>query len=476
MSIRLRLAVWYGALASLVLLVTALFSYAFHTRGHYDDRDLALITSVNHTTVEASTTSASPHLVSEAGGLDITLRLYNRTGEVVDSQSGTEPAPEIDPGEIIAFPSGPAFDAVAGLARPLTEANLNVDEGAFGLAEAGGQRWRIYVEPLGDATSPPDGYVAALTPLGALDTAIATFRTRLLALGIISTVAGLVGGRLIAGGALRPISKIARTAHAIELSRDFTKRIETLNHQDELGHLAVTFNQMLASLEEAYQAQQRFVADASHELRAPLTAIQANLELLERQPDAPPAARQEAVQEAHREAHRLARLVRDLLVLARADTKANLPRERVELERVVLESMREMRTAAPQHDLILDELTPVVVMGHPDRLKQLLVILLDNAIKYTPRGGQISVSLTQGDRLAVLQVRDRGIGIPASALPHLFERFYRADPARSRDPGGTGLGLSIAQWIVEQHDGRIGVESEEGVGTQVTVALPLHRP
>lgn len=474
MSIRLRLAVWYGALASLVLLVSALFSYAFHTRGHYDDRDLALISSVNHTTVETPAADASPHLVGAAGGLEITLRLYDRQGRLVDSQAGTEPAPKIDPKRVLASPSGPAFDPVAALAPPLTDTGSDVAEGAFGLAEGSGQRWRIYVEPLGHAAA-PDGYVAALSPLGALDAAIATFRRRLLALGLISATAGLVGGRLIAGGALRPISKIARTARAIELSRDFTKRIEPLNHEDELGHLAAAFNQMLSSLEEAYRAQQRFVADASHELRAPLTAIQANLELLERQPDASPAAQREAVQEAHREARRLARLIGDLLVLARADARASLPRQRTELERIVLESVHAMRVASPEHAISLDELEPAVVMGHPDRLKQLLVILLDNAIKYTPRRGQISVRLTRASDSATIRVQDTGIGIPASALPHLFERFYRADPARSRDPGGTGLGLSIAQWIVEQHDGQITVESQEGAGTLVRVTLPLHR-
>jgi signal transduction histidine kinase len=230
---------------------------------------------------------------------------------------------------------------------------------------------------------------------------------------------------------------------------------------------------MLASLEEAYRAQQRFVADAAHELRAPLTAIQGNIELLARVPDMPSDDRSEAMSYLDREAARLARLVNELLTLARADAGQTVERRPVELDEVVLEAVAEMRAVSHGERLAVDAAEPVAVSGDSSRLKQLVLILLDNALRYTPDDGAIRVRLARAGGDGVLEVADNGMGIPEDALPHIFERFYRADPARGRDPGGSGLGLAIARWIVEQHEGQIAAESTEGQGTVITVRLPL---
>jgi signal transduction histidine kinase len=230
---------------------------------------------------------------------------------------------------------------------------------------------------------------------------------------------------------------------------------------------------MLGSLESAYRFQQRFVADASHELRAPLTAIQANLELLQRHPEMSESERNEALAEAARESTRLTRLVADLLALARADAGLPLRRARVDLDAIVLEECGDVRQLAQGQTLTLDPFEPVQIWGDEDRLHQLLLILLDNALKYTPPTGGVTVGLCQAGEGVELSVRDTGVGIAAADLPHVFERFYRADPARGRDPGGTGLGLAIADWIVRQHAGEIGVTSDLGKGTTVTVHLPL---
>ncbi|MDQ4075450.1 MAG: cell wall metabolism sensor histidine kinase WalK [Chloroflexota bacterium] len=144
----------------------------------------------------------------------------------------------------------------------------------------------------------------------------------------------------------------------------------------------------------------------------------------------------------------------------------------VELDRILLEAMRDAQHLATGQRLALGSFEPMQLTGDADRLKQLLLILLDNALKYTPTDGQVTMSLCQHDARAVVEVRDTGVGISLEALPHVFERFYRADPARSQDPGGTGLGLAIARWIVEQHGGKIALESEPGQGTIVTVLLP----
>jgi signal transduction histidine kinase len=268
---------------------------------------------------------------------------------------------------------------------------------------------------------------------------------------------------------------MTQTAQAIALSHDLSARIETPLQRDELGQLATTFNEMLESIETAYHAQQRFVSDASHELRAPLTAIQGNLELLRRQSSMPEAERDEALGEVERESTRLTRLVADLLVLARADAGVSLKRCTVDLDAIVLEALREARHLSGGQALTLDVFEPAKVEGNEDRLKQLVLILLDNALKYTPASGQVTLGLHRRDTNVEIVVHDTGVGIAPEDLPLVFERFYRVDPARSRDPGGTGLGLPIARWIVGQHWGEIELESCPGQGTTAIVRLPLSR-
>jgi signal transduction histidine kinase len=266
---------------------------------------------------------------------------------------------------------------------------------------------------------------------------------------------------------------MTQTAQTIALSHDLSARIDAPAHLDELGHLAQTFNEMLEGIDAAYQTQKRFVSDASHELRAPLTALQGNLELLKRKPIIPEAEREEILTEIECEANRMTRLVADLLVLARADAGVALKRCPVDLDATLLEAFREARYLAQGQSLTLDPFVPAIVEGDEDRLKQLLLGLLDNALKYTPVPGQVTVGLIpKGSEVEVI-VSDTGVGISTKDLPHVFERFYRADPARGRDPGGTGLGLSIAHWIVEQHKGEIRIESELNKGTTVRVRLPL---
>ena len=287
-------------------------------------------------------------------------------------------------------------------------------------------------------------------------------------------VVALAAGWLMAGQALRPVAALTETARAISRSRDLGRRVPGTRDTGELGQLTQTVNEMLASLEEAYEAQRRFVSDASHELRAPLTAIQGNLELLEQRAEATAAEREVAIREAAREARRLAQLVADLLALARADAGVTLRRERVELDRLALDALSSARHLASGQRLEVGVLEPVVVAGDPDRLRQLLLVLLDNAIKYTPSEGAVTLGVRRsGAAQAELTVRDTGVGIPPEALPHVFERFYRADPARARDPGGTGLGLPIARWIAEQHGGEVSLESAPERGTTAVVRLPL---
>lgn len=229
------------------------------------------------------------------------------------------------------------------------------------------------------------------------------------------------------------------------------------------------------TLRRILEAQKRFVGDAAHELRAPLTSIQGNLELLRRYPNMPETDRKETTEDAYYEASRLGRLVNDLLGLARGDAGEGLRLEPILLHELVSESFRHAQHLTKNHRFELLKLNHCTVEADHDRLQQLMLILLENAVKYTPDGGSIRVSLDCNPEWAEMRLQDTGIGIAAENIDHVFERFYRVDKGRSRgaDSGGTGLGLSIAKWIVAQHGGEILLESELGVGTLAIVRLKI---
>ncbi len=317
---------------------------------------------------------------------------------------------------------------------------------------------------------------------------------RILLIGdLVAIFCALLGGWLIAESSLRPITTITRAASAI--ARDASAaglgtRVRYRGARDEVGELVTTFNEMLASLEQVSNAQRRFVSDASHELRAPLTTIRGNLELLRQAPDLSSEERAEIVDDAYVEAERMSSLVNDLLLLARVDAAASSHgaratlideqlsgrREVVEMDQYAMDLYRSgqshLRALHKQIRLAVTEIAPVSVKADPGQIRQLGMILLDNAIKYTPRDGSIRIAVSQLGPLATLTISDSGIGISADDLPHIFERFYRADRARERDEHGSGLGLAIARWIVDAHHGEIKVESAPGKGSVFTVTLP----
>lgn len=470
MSLRLRLALWFAAVCGLVLLVVGTLAYAVHSRGQYDDLDRVLVTSAGHAVAEATAMDELPHLAQGSGGFDVVLRLYGADATLREDTPNGELAPPIDPTVVLTLPAGPAYEWLAGLV-PLVPPEAPSGS-AFGIVIAADERWRAFVLPLHASDGAIIGYIEAVSPLGGIDAGITSFRLMLLILGVLGLVVAFVIGLTVAGQALQPVTHMVHTALAITGSRDLSQRIPEPRQRDELGTLATTFNAMLASIEQIYVAQQRFVSDASHELRAPLTVIQANLYLMRHRPDLSVEERIEALDETAQEADRLTRLVADLLVLARADAGVELRHDTVDLDTVVLDTFHTARTLAHGRTLKLDPFEPARTCGDEDRLRQLVLILLDNALKYTQAGGSVTLGLQQAGKVVKISVSDTGVGIAPDDLPHVFERFYRADPARGRDPGGTGLGLPIARWIVEQHGGTIGIASDQGQGTQVVVQLP----
>jgi two-component system OmpR family sensor kinase len=333
-----------------------------------------------------------------------------------------------------------------------------------------------------------------------IEQSLADLRLLLWRGGALVMVLALIGGWLITWSVLTTVRRMTKTAHSISASQDFSKRVpdKSLLGKDELATLAATFNEMLAKLEAAYTRQQRFVADASHELRAPITSIRCNLDLLASAQNLPPQEAEAALTDARAEADRMGRLVNDLLTLARSDAaskqitdhgyrKGNKWLHKIDLDSLLLQVFRQYKPSAengnesngrsfekqPGPRLILLDIIPVKVYGDTDRLKQVLVALLDNALKYTPFEGSVALSLATDGHYATIKVIDTGIGIQPEDLLHIFERFYRADPARSRDRGGSGLGLTIAQSIMYEHEGSIEVESTPGKGSTFLMKLPV---
>ncbi|HJR63903.1 MAG TPA: HAMP domain-containing sensor histidine kinase [Gemmatimonadaceae bacterium] len=282
---------------------------------------------------------------------------------------------------------------------------------------------------------------------------------------------------VIAGRALQPIDVVINEVQAITDGRSLHRRLPVVHSGDEIARLTVTLNEMIERLEKSFGALRRFTADASHELKTPLTVLRADVERAMNSTTAK-SERLVALEEALQETTRMADLVDSLLTLARADEgRFDLHREPVELEplaREVFETAAILGEAAGV-SVHMPAVEPVSVMGDHMRLRQLFMNLVTNALKYTPRGGSVEIMLSRFEKTAVFSVRDTGIGISAADLPHVFERFYRADRARSRsaERGGFGLGLAISQWIAEAHGGTISVRSRLTRGSTFTVTLPL---
>jgi signal transduction histidine kinase len=319
----------------------------------------------------------------------------------------------------------------------------------------------------------PLGVVQVASNLDVVDSA----RRNLLSVLAFTTVVGIAISALASQASVKqflsPLETITTAADQINRADDLSRRVPyDGSPEDEIGQLVDAFNQTLERLEVLFTSQQRFIADVSHELRTPLTVIKGNVDLMRRMKEFDP----ESLDSIDQEAGRLTRLVTDLLLLAKAEAGSlPLTKSTVELDALLMEVFNEMRVlAANKVRVKLTEIDQLQVSGDRDRLKQVVLNLVANAIQYTPAGGDVYLSLNRSGDYAKLIVRDTGPGIPAEDLPYIFERFYRAEKSRTRSSAtGFGLGLSIAHWIVEQHGGKIEVSSRENKGTTFAVWLPL---
>lgn len=318
------------------------------------------------------------------------------------------------------------------------------------------------------------GVLQVATSMALIDATQRALLTVLLIMTIVSMSLAGWGAWLTTGRALARLNTVTEAATQITRADDLSRRIPDAHpSQDEVGLLISAFNATLSRLEKLFTTQRRFLADVSHELRTPLTVIKGNVGLIRRMKEVD----EESLSGIENEVDRMTRLVGDLLLLAQAESgKIPLEMRPVELDTVLMEVFQQMRVLSGERvHLMVTDIDQVQVIGDRDRLKQVLVNLVSNAIKYTPSGGKVAISLGKSRAQARLVVSDTGPGIPAQDIPHIFERFYRAEKSRTRtrDGGGYGLGLSIAYWIVQNHNGRIEVDSKEGQGSTFCIWLPL---
>ena len=305
-----------------------------------------------------------------------------------------------------------------------------------------------------------------------LDTTMSEVRWSLLAAVSVALVLAGVSGWVIVRRALSPVERVTRAARDIETGSDLGRRVAYSGPADEVGRLAATFDHMIEHLERVFQSQKHFVADASHDLRGPLTAIQGNLDLLKFD-DLNPEERQESLKAVEAETWRMASTVSDLAVLAELESGHLEQQEDVSLKGMLLDTREWAGLLAGNRRIVIERQDDLWVKGSAHRLERLLRNLVGNAIKYTPDGGTVTLSLFQDGDWACLQVSDTGIGIAPEHLPHIFDRFYRVDEARTRGDGGSGLGLAIVKGIAEQYGGRVTAASEPGKGSRFTVCLRL---
>lgn len=456
MPLRFRLAIWNAIVLVAAISLVSVVTYRLEERSLAEDID-------NSLRAQARNLSA----VYEARG---TLPDQRRARVTPQSSVFAAPAFLVQ----VLDPDGVIIDASAGLGTrrlPVSPESLRLagdDEEAFDTVTLDGQDVRVFLAPI---VTDDDflGYIQVARSLEAAQDALEFLRRSLVGAGAALVVLSVLVVWLLAGVSLQPIVRMTRAAHAIGLSMQLHERLPPSHTHDEVGRLVETFNRMMDRLEAAFTAQRRFAGDASHELRTPLTTILGNLALLRRRGRIADPDMQEALEDAIVEAERMSRLVQGLLALARADAGQELERSPVQLDELLQTVLREAQALANGVRLCLERVEPVEVLGHPDSLKQLLLILVENGLKYTAPGGTVTLGLHRASDEVVVTVQDTGCGIAEEDLPHIFERFYRAPTARAS--GGTGLGLAIARWIADEHSGRIEVQSRLGEGTTFSVHL-----
>jgi heavy metal sensor kinase len=476
-SVRLRLTVWYTAAVAVVLILLACLTYFLYARNiaQRTDSNLVELTDAFTTTFNAELPaeigSDAPQKAAREAMLEHRFRgvvfvfLDDRGQPLLSSlelPAGAFSIEHLTP-EFFASPGFLALRSLAGSPRP------------FRTIHAGRSGFRAYARTLSAA-----GRAYILVVLQSrhpqhelLQDIRSTF---LLIIPIALLLAGL-GGYFLARKSLSPVAAMASKARTIGAA-NLHDRLGVSNPRDELGQLAISFNELLDRLEDSFERQRRFIADASHELRTPAAILRGEAEVTLSRPERTPSEYREALTILRDESQRLARIIEDLFTLTRADAgQYPITSRDFYLDELAADVLRHARSLALVKNITLTPLTEAELLFHGDEalLRRLLLNLLDNAIKYTPAGGTVTLECKKSSGQYIVSVTDTGPGIPPELQPHIFERFFRADKVRSRpetDGGGAGLGLSIARWIAEAHHGRLELARSNASGSTFSVTLP----
>ena len=471
MSIRLRLTLLYSVILALTLIAFSTSLYVTQSRATYEGIKANLVRQADGIGSPRRFPGPPPQPPAEVAP-------FEGAPPSVNLPSGALPGRWTQTRSLDGAVLSRTFD-LGDLTLPLSPKGLSAVQngtGWFETAQVEDQPVLIYsrsFETQGGAVE----IAQVAFPIAQPEQSLRALRTILVIGCSLVIVAAFAIGWALAGTVLRPIHRITRTAQAIGAEHDFGRRVQHIGPTDEVGQLAITFNVMLAELESAYrqleqtlESQRRFVSDASHELRTPLTTVRGNIELLRREPPMDAQERAEVLADTKDEVERLIRLVHQLLVLARVDAGQSLQSAPLPIKPLLEDVCRQSRLLAPQRTILCESVPDVLVLGDRDALKQVFLILLDNALAHTSLGAAIGMTVVAAEGRVVISVRDTGVGIAPDALPHIFERFYRGQVSRSGR--GTGLGLSIAKELVEAQEGTIMVESRVGQGSVFTVTLP----
>jgi len=459
MSIRIRLTLWYVSLLAIILIT---FSVAFYSVLQY-----------------SLTSEVDRSLQERANQVLVGIQALNTPSSI--QRFGVIRLPELD-----VFSSRSIYIQIADESGNVVKRSPNlmgrdlpIDRQVLSAIAAqqpiienvtvGSVEMRLYTAPLVSSGGAVFGFVQVGNPVGEIQATLRRVLLFLVSGATISLVLATLGGVWLVYLSLRPIERITETANQIVSAEDLKQRLPVPPTDDELARLSRTINRMLERLDNFFQAQVRLSADVSHELRTPLTIIRGNVDILRRMGDSP-TTREEALNAIESALNRMARLVSDLLLLSQADAGMMLKMKPVDLDGVILDVFQQAHALRNGVELKLGHADPARVYGDEDRLKQLLINLMENAIKHTPKGGSVTLSVYRSENSVRISVADTGAGISSEHLPHIFDRFYRVKGQRVR---GSGLGLAIAKWIAEAHHGTLTAESEPGLGSTFTLTLPL---
>lgn len=478
-SVRFRLTLWYSAVLGIVLILLAAFTYLSYQRNitQRTEANLAELADAFATTFESelpdnpgrdAVKEAARESMLEHRFRDIVFVVLDSTGTVVISSLELPKAgPQHERISADIF-SSPEFREVAANSDSQGRERNQIPGGRDGFRpftrtlSAGNQTYKL----------------ALLQSLHPQKELLEDIRNTFLLVIPMALLLASVGGYFLARKSLAPVAAMASQARAMGAA-NLGARLAVANQRDELGQLALTFNQLLDRLEESFERQRRFIADASHELRTPVAILRGETEVTLSKSDRSPEEYRETLGILRDESQRLTRIIEDLFTLTRADAgEYPLSPTDLYLDELATDALRSARSLAMAKNITLcSSIVPELPLRADEALlRRMLLNLLDNAIKYTPESGKISLDCRKQGNQYVVQVTDTGEGIPAEMHERVFERFFRVDKARSREDGalgGAGLGLSIARWIAEAHHGKLELTKSDASGSTFSVMLPV---